>query len=171
MKKIICVWICLVVGSVAGCNLRLGTWAGSWERIEYVDPEPDTEVGTTSIDPIEILPDEESIPIQEPIEPIETSEQAVHAEIETAGKLESMWSRRQVYLQLASRRGLSDPCQQHLVNALLDNLLSESAKEEVLLQLIRNPDFSKGTRKLILQRLNNFNTASRKQRIASALAH
>ncbi|MBN1818088.1 MAG: hypothetical protein JW828_12070 [Sedimentisphaerales bacterium] len=172
MRKIICVWCCLFVGTVAGCSLRPGAWAGGWERIEYIGQESGMQIAPVPIEPIETAPDKEStVPIQESAESIESSEQAIHEQIEAAQKQESLWSRRQIFLDLASRPGLSDACQQHLVNSILDNLLSESAKEEVLLLLIRNPDFSKGAQKLILQRLNNFSTPSRRQRIASAMSH
>ena len=60
------------------------------------------------------------------------------AEIDAAGKLISQSAQANVYKAIARRPGLSPQERIHLTNAVSKHLISESAKEEILLILVNN---------------------------------
>ena len=60
------------------------------------------------------------------------------AEIDAAGKLISESAQANVYKAIAQRPGLTSQERIYLTNAVTKNLISESAKEEILLILVNN---------------------------------
>ena len=161
--------ITLPAAMVLGCGLSPHPWAGPRERIEppsLRDIAAARRTGPhTLILPTALVPPDQRV--AEAVAP--TRRRSLIPEIDGATHLASAWQRRQVYRQLATERGMDDASQRHLVNATLDHLASETAKEEILLVLITNPDFSPAAEELILQRLVNFAAPSRRQRILAAM--
>ena len=92
------------------------------------------------------------------------------AEIDAVGKLSFESDRKQAYERIAAREGLSDESQVHLVEAMLDKLTFDNAKEEVLLTLIENPDFCSDAERIILEKLDKLAFASSKKRILKAMS-
>jgi hypothetical protein len=91
-------------------------------------------------------------------------------EIDAVGKLSFDSSRHAAYKRIAERPALSDPAQIHLVEAVFANLSFESAKEDVLLTLIKNPDFSPAARQAILRNLDGLSFESARNRVLSAIS-
>lgn len=92
------------------------------------------------------------------------------AEIDAVGKLSFDSDREQGYQRIAAREGLSPEAQVHLVEAALGRLSFENAKEDVLLTLIENPDFSRAAERTILEKLDKLTFASSKKRILKAIS-
>lgn len=65
--------------------------------------------------------------------------QATIAEIDAAGKLTSEPAKVEGYKLIAQRPGLRGPERVHLIEAVDKDSISSSAKEEILLALLRNP--------------------------------
>jgi len=103
--------------------------------------------------------------------PAEAAAPAVTADkmIEDAAKLDSNSTRRSVYVAVAKRFDLGPNAQVRLVNDAYDNLLSETAIEEVFLTLIQNPNFAPAAQHAILKRADNFLNETARQRITAAL--
>jgi len=92
------------------------------------------------------------------------------AEIDAVGKLSFDSDRKQGYERIAERQGLSPEAQVHLVEAVLGKLSFDNAKEDVLLMLIENPDFSSDAERTILDKLDKLAFASSKKRILKAIS-
>ena len=92
------------------------------------------------------------------------------AEIDAVGKLPFDSDRKQGYERIASRQGLSPEAQVHLVDAALSKLSFDNAKEEVLLTLIKNPDFSGEAERTILEKLDRLAFSSSKKKILKAIS-
>jgi len=91
-------------------------------------------------------------------------------EIDAVGKLPFDSDRKQGYERIASREGLSAEAQVHLVDAALGKLSFDNAKEEVLLKLIENPDFSREAERTILEKLDKLAFSSSKKKILKAIS-
>ena len=91
-------------------------------------------------------------------------------EINAVGKLPFDSDRKQGYERIASREGLSPEAQVHLVDAALGKLSFDNAKEEVLLKLIENPDFSREAERTILEKLDKLAFTSSKNKILKAIS-
>ena len=108
----------------------------------------------------------------EPKKPVaETTPPAASPEsmIDDAAKLDSNSTRRSVYVAVAKRTDLGPNAQIRLVNDAYDNLVSETAIEEVFITLIQNPNFSPAAQHAILKRADDFLGDSARQRITAAL--
>ena len=92
------------------------------------------------------------------------------AEIDAVGKLPFDNDRQQAYKRIAGRAGLSDDAQVHLVEAVYSRLSFENAKEDVLLTLIANPDFSSAAERTILEKLDKLAFPSSRNRILKAIS-
>ena len=90
-------------------------------------------------------------------------------EIEAAGKLSFEPHRRDAYMRIARRPSLHDEAQEHLVNAVFDNLSFEPMKRDVLMTLISNPCFSPAGRKAILTQLDRLSFEPTKAEILEAI--
>lgn len=91
-------------------------------------------------------------------------------EIDATGKLSFEPSRRDAYLRIAKRPGLSDAAQEHLVNTVFDNLSFEPFKRDVLMALISNPCFGPAGRKAILSQLDRLSFEPHKRDILEAIS-
>jgi hypothetical protein len=89
--------------------------------------------------------------------------------IDDAAKLDSNSTRRSVYVAVAKRPDLGPNAQIRLINDTYDNLVSETAIEEVFITLIQNPNFSPAAQHAILKRADEFLGDSARQRITAAL--
>ncbi|OHB82987.1 MAG: hypothetical protein A2Z38_03550 [Planctomycetes bacterium RBG_19FT_COMBO_48_8] len=92
------------------------------------------------------------------------------AEIDAVGKLPFDSDRQQGYKRIAERQGLSPEVQVHLVEAVLGRLSFDNAKEDVLLTLIANPDFSRAAERTILDKLDKLAFANSKNKILKAIS-
>lgn len=91
-------------------------------------------------------------------------------EINAAGKLSFEPSKMDAYERIARRPGLSDAAQEHLVNAVFDNLSFEPSKRDVLMALISNPCFSPAGRQAILTQLDRLSFEPTKSEILEAIS-
>jgi len=91
------------------------------------------------------------------------------AEIKAISKLSFDADKQRAYKRIAAREGLSEAAQVHLVNEALNNLSFEAAKEDIVLTLIRNPDFASAAESAILKRLDKFSFESSKNKILDAI--
>lgn len=91
-------------------------------------------------------------------------------EINAVGKLSFEPHRRDAYMRIAKRPSLSDAAQEHLVNAVFDNLSFEPMKREVLMALISNPCFSPVGRQAILSQLDRLSFEPNKTEILEAIS-
>ena len=92
------------------------------------------------------------------------------AEIDAVGKLSFDSDREDGYKRIAARQGLSPDAQVHLVEAALGRLSFDNAKEDVLLTLIENPNFSSAAERAILKKLDKLAFPSNKKRILKAIS-
>ena len=92
------------------------------------------------------------------------------AEIDAVGRLPFDSDRKQGYERIAAREGLSPEAQVHLVEAALGKLSFDNAKEEVLLTLIENPDFSSVAERAILEKIDKLAFSSSKNKILKAIS-
>ena len=92
------------------------------------------------------------------------------AEIDAVGKLSFDSDREQGFERIAAREGLSAEAQVHLVEAALGRLSFDNAREDVLLTLIGNPDFSRAAERAILEKLDKLAFASSKNKILKAIS-
>ena len=107
---------------------------------------------------------------REPGRPVTYSPDNEIAEIDAVGKLPFDNDKEQAYKRIAARRGLSAEAQVHLVEAALDRLAFDNARESVLLTLIANPDFGSAAERTILQMLDKLAFPSSKNRILKAIS-
>ncbi len=91
-------------------------------------------------------------------------------EIDAVGKLSFDSERQKGYERIAQRQGLSSEAQVYLVEAVLKKLSFDNAKEEVLLALIDNPDFSGAAEREILDRIDRLAFGSSKQKVLKAIS-
>lgn len=92
------------------------------------------------------------------------------AEIDAVSNLSFESDRKQGYKRIAQRQGLSAEAQVHLVETALGKLAFDSAKEEVLLTLIENPDFCHAAEQAILEDLNKLAFENSKKKILEAIS-
>lgn len=97
--------------------------------------------------------------------------QSIIDTIGLVGEMDSNSTKRRLYIDIAKRDDIDAKAQVCLVNAVFDNLFSETAMEDVLITLIQNEKFSEEGREAIASRAEDFFTDSSKQRILSALAN
>jgi len=95
---------------------------------------------------------------------------ATIAEIDAIGKLSFNSERKKGYARVAAREGLGAAAQVHLVEAVLDKLSFDSAKEEVLLTLIDNQGFCSAAEREILERIDRLAFESSKKKILKAIS-
>ena len=91
------------------------------------------------------------------------------AEIDAAGELFSDSDKRDMYKALAARQGMSGEEQAYLVGAVFGKLFSESSKKEVLLTLIKNPEFTCSAKGAILANINKLFSESDKKSVLEAI--
>ncbi|MHC4331644.1 MAG: hypothetical protein ACYSWW_26360, partial [Planctomycetota bacterium] len=92
------------------------------------------------------------------------------AEIDAVGELSFESDRKQAYGRIAQREGLSDESQVHLVEAALDRLTFDNAKEEVLLALIANPSFCGAAEHAVLESLDKLAFESSRKKVLKAIS-
>jgi hypothetical protein len=92
------------------------------------------------------------------------------AEIDAVGELSFGSERKDAYKRIAKREGISPVAQVYLVEAVLDNLSRDDAKQEVLLTLIKNPSFSSVAEHEILNDIDQLAFESTKQEILEAIS-
>jgi hypothetical protein len=107
---------------------------------------------------------------REPGRPVHHFPDDTIAEIDAVGKLSFDSDREQGYERIAAREGLSAEAQVHLVEAALGRLSFDNAKEDVLLTLIENPDFSRAAERAILEKLDKLAFPSSKNKILKAIS-
>ncbi|MHC4168157.1 MAG: hypothetical protein ACYSWQ_14465 [Planctomycetota bacterium] len=100
----------------------------------------------------------------------EGSAEATIAEIDAVSKLSFASERKEAYEEIAVREGLTARAQVRLIEAILDNLAHDSAKQEVLLTLIANPDFSNAAEREILERIDGLAFESSKEKVLKAIS-
>jgi len=100
----------------------------------------------------------------------EGSADATVAEIDAVSKLSFASERQEGYERISLREGLAARAQVRLVDAILDNLAHDSAKQEVLLTLIANPNFSSAAERKIQGQINKLAFESTKKRILQAIS-
>ena len=92
------------------------------------------------------------------------------AEIDAVGELSFDSERKDGYKRIAKREGLSAGAQVYLVEAVLDKLSFDNAKEEVLLTLIKNPSFSSVAENEILDNIDELAFERSKKKILQAIS-
>jgi hypothetical protein len=95
--------------------------------------------------------------------------EATIAEINAVAKLKSDAQMEEGFKAIASRKGISVAPQVHLVDPVINKLYYETAKVEVLLLLVNNPDFCHQAKKKILERLGKLKSESSKSKIIKAI--
>jgi hypothetical protein len=95
---------------------------------------------------------------------------AVVQEIDAVGKLSFEPHRRDAYMRIAKRPDLHDEAQEHLVNAVFDNLSFEPSKRDVMMALISNPNFGPAGRQAILSQLDRLSFEPYKRDILEAIS-
>lgn len=103
---------------------------------------------------------------QESVEP----EDVTIRQIDAVGKLSRDSNREDGYKRIAHRHGLSTGAQVHLVEAVFENLSRDSAKEGVLLTLIRNRCFRSEAKSAILDRLDGLARESSREKVLDAMS-
>lgn len=91
-------------------------------------------------------------------------------EIDAVGKLSFDSERKDGYKRIAKREGLSPGAQVYLVEAALEKLSFDNAKEEVLLTLIKNPNFSSIAENEILDNIDDLAFERTKKKILDAIS-
>ena len=97
--------------------------------------------------------------------------EATIAEFSAVGRLRSDDAMSEGFLAIASRKGISPSAQSHLVVPALSSLYHESAKVEVMLELIKNPDFSHQAKKKILSNLHRLEFEASRIKVLNAINH
>jgi len=95
---------------------------------------------------------------------------ATIAEIDAVGKLSFDSERKKGYERIAAREGLAATAQVHLTEAVLSKLSFDNAKEQVLLNLIDNPDFCSAAEREILERIDALAFESSKKKVLKAIS-
>lgn len=99
------------------------------------------------------------------VEPAETTVQ----EIDAVGRLGFENDRHHAYRRIASRPGLSDAVQIHLIETVFSNLGFENDKTDVLLTLAGNPCFSPAAEAALLERIDRLGFENDRERILKAI--
>jgi hypothetical protein len=105
-----------------------------------------------------------------PSEPVPSLLDDTIVEIDAVGKLSFPSDVEQGYKRIASRQGLSAEAQVYLVEAVLRKLQFPNAREEVLLALIANPDFSRAAERVILEKIDKIAFPSSREIILKAIS-
>jgi len=105
----------------------------------------------------------------EPTPVYRAAERAIQ-EIDSVSTLAFDTDRQKAYKRIARREGLSEAAQAYLVNAVFEHVAFESAKEDVLLTLIRNPGFDSAAENAIMVRLDMLAFENSKRRILNAIS-
>ena len=92
------------------------------------------------------------------------------AEIDAVSKLSFASERKEGYGRIAVREGLTTQAQVRLIEAILDNLAHDSAKQEVLLTLIANQSFSDAAERKIQGQIERLAFESSKKKILQAIS-
>ena len=95
---------------------------------------------------------------------------ATIAEIDAVGKLSFDSERKAGYERIARREGLCPRAQVYLVEVALGKLSFDNAKEELLLTLIANPDFSSAAEREILESIDRLAFESSKKKLLKAIS-
>jgi hypothetical protein len=95
---------------------------------------------------------------------------SVIQEIDAVGKLTFEPHKRDAYMRIAKRPDLHDEAQEHLVNAVFDNLSFEPWKRDVLLAIISNPNLGPAGRQAILSQLDRLSFEPYKRDILEAIS-
>lgn len=95
--------------------------------------------------------------------------EATIAEINAVAKLKSDATMEEGFKTVAARKGISIAAQVHLVDPVINKLYYETAKVDVLLLLVNNPDFSHQAKKKILGRLDKLKSESSRAAILKAI--
>jgi len=95
---------------------------------------------------------------------------ATIAEIDAIGKLSFDSERKEGYERIAVREGLTARAQVRLIEAILDNLAHDSAKQEVLLTLIANQSFSDAAERKIQGQIEKLAFESSKKNVLKAIS-
>jgi len=95
---------------------------------------------------------------------------ATIVEIDAVGELSFDSERKKGYERIARREGLSPRAQVYLVEAALGKLSFDNAKEDVLLTLIANPDFSSAAEREILESIDRLAFESSKKKLLKAIS-
>lgn len=90
------------------------------------------------------------------------AEDVVIAEIEAIRMVRSQVDRQHLYMSMAGRGGLSGFAQVRLVGAVFSQLKGNSAKEEVLVELVGNVDFACSAKMTMLEKLKKLRPESRR---------
>jgi len=99
------------------------------------------------------------------VEPVETTVQ----EIDAVSQLGFENDRHHAYKRIASRPGLGDAVQIHLIEAVFSNLGFENDKTDVLLTLVGNPCFSPAAEAVLLERIARLGFENDRERILKAI--
>ena len=99
----------------------------------------------------------------------EGSADATIAEIDTVSKLSFASERKEGYRRIAVREGLTAQAQVRLIEAILDSLAHDSAKQEVLLTLIANQSFSDAAERKIRGQIEKLAFESSRKKILQAI--
>jgi hypothetical protein len=91
-------------------------------------------------------------------------------EIDSVSTLAFDTDRQKAYKRIARREGLSEAAQAYLVNGVFEHVAFESAKEDILLTLIRNPSFDSAAEDAITVRLDVLAFENSKKRILNAIS-
>ncbi len=91
------------------------------------------------------------------------------SEIDAASRMSFDEDRQKAYKEIALRAALDETVQAYLVQAVFDHLAFESAKEDVLITIIRNPGFNGAGRSAILGSINKLAFENGKQKILRAI--
>jgi hypothetical protein len=94
---------------------------------------------------------------------------ATIAEINAVAKLKSDAGKLEGFLAIAGRGNLSSQSQIHLVKPVMEKLYFDSAKEEVMLVLIKNPAFGQKTKKEVLKRLGKIKCEENRMNVLRAI--
>lgn len=101
--------------------------------------------------------------------PSNTEDTATLAEIDAIAKLSFDNGKKDGFVAVASRPGISHGVQVHLVNTSLRSLSFDGSKVDVLLPLIQNPSFSPAAKEAIFRQLDLLSFDASKTRIMNAI--
>lgn len=98
------------------------------------------------------------------------SEDVTIREIDAIGKLSLEDNRREGYVRIAQRHGLSAGAQVHLVEAVFQHLSLEDSKLNVLLALVHNSSFRSEAKAALMDRLDQLSLEDHKREILDAMS-
>lgn len=97
-------------------------------------------------------------------------EESTIREIDAVTKLAFENDRKQGYLRIARREGLSDTAQVHLIEAAMKHLDFENGKVEVLMAMVARSDFSAAAEAAVLDRVSHLAFEHNKRRVLEAIS-